>query len=302
MYFIKTRKFLIAVLVLSFLGLCACAAELKQFNVDAHLRVVGSDITPWPQKVQETSGLARRGQVIWTINDSGDKAAIYGLDQQGKVIKKLFIGNGHNTDFEELSQDETYLYVADTGDNWGERKVLTVYRLGWRDIEQAENQQSIRAELINVKLSDRSKFEHKNSHNYDFEAMTVKGNELWLFSKNRLDGKSDLYRLPKTPGDYTVSVSSSYAVNGLITGADIDPSNGLAVLVGYQIHSGSFASFIWTAPSTEKGLDWTRAKSAELQPGGQWEAVMWSEDKNQIIISREDNFQGAVAAARLTLP
>lgn len=288
-------------LLLPVVSMLACAADLQEFKPDQSMALTSENITLWPDQVEESSGLAQQGELTWTINDSGDKAALYALDSKGALRKKIYIRNGHNFDFEELAQDQEYLYVADIGDNWGGREKLTIYKLAWADIAKCENEAMVEARKITVRLASREKYQHKNAHNYDFEGMAVRKKELWMFSKNRLDGRSELYRFPKQPGDYTVAPSASYAVNGLITSADIHPDTGRVALLGYQIHNRKFASFIWLAPSAESGVDWSKAKSIALEPGGQWEALMWSKRPEELILSREDNSQGEVAVADLVL-
>lgn len=289
-------------LLFSLVSLLACGTDLEDFTPDQELTLGSKSITLWPEQVEESSGLAQQGELSWTLNDSGDKAAIYALDSKGALLKKVFIRDGHNFDFEEMAQDKDYLYVADIGDNWGGREKLTIYKLAWVNIAECENEGLVDAEKITVRLASREKYNHKNSHNYDFEGMAVRNKELWLFSKNRLDGRSELYRFAKQPGSYTIAPSASYAVNGLITSVDIHPETGRVALLGYQIHSMRFSSFIWLAPSNDEGLDWSKARSVGLEPSGQWEALMWSKQADQLVLSREESRQGKVAIANLDLP
>jgi hypothetical protein len=43
-----------------------------------------------------------------------------------------------------------------------------------------------------------------------------------------------LYALPKTPGRYDARLVDSYAVGGLVTGADMDEEHRVVVLCGYS--------------------------------------------------------------------
>jgi len=289
----------IFIVALPALLLQACAVSLQGFVADEKIIIDSEKIIAWPKSVNETSGLALHQDLVWTINDSGDGAFVYGLTKQGRLAKKISIRNAKNYDYEELAQDQNYLYVADIGDNFFQRKQLIIYRLGWEDIDRAKHQGEVTADLITVQLNDTSQFKHQYSHNYDFEALSVKGDELWLFSKNRLDGNSELYRLPKQPGLYKVDSVASFATKGLVTAADIHPQTQMAVLLAYQIHNRSFASYFWLVPAGSDGLDWAKAKSYEISPGGQWEAIKWSKDGSELILSREDNFQGGMAVATI---
>jgi hypothetical protein len=60
-------------------------------------------------------------------------------------------------------------------------------------------------------------------HNFDCEAILCWNNQIYLFTKNRLDDRTDLYVLPTTPGNYATKYIASFEVGGRITGADISP-------------------------------------------------------------------------------
>ncbi|MDP2514032.1 hypothetical protein Q8W17_02800 [Photobacterium damselae subsp. piscicida] len=71
-----------------------------------------------PVQVNETSGLAVINNRVWTHNDSGGKNEIYQLSPDYKTVTKTVLIKGNkNYDWEDLTQDERYLYVGDTGNN-----------------------------------------------------------------------------------------------------------------------------------------------------------------------------------------
>ena len=57
---------------------------------------------------------------------------------------------------------------------------------------------------------------------------------LFLFSKDWKDGKTRLYKLPKTPGTYVAQKIAELNVEGLITGAEIISAKHVIVLTGYS--------------------------------------------------------------------
>ena len=137
-------------------------------------------VTEFPDLLEESSALALADEVVWTLNDSGNSAVLFALSLQGQVLAEVSISNARNIDWESLAQDESHFFVADTGNNLNSRDRLVIYRIPKPRLD-AEN---ITAELISIRYAG---YESGNmsSHNFDAEALAVRGNELWLFSKNR---------------------------------------------------------------------------------------------------------------------
>jgi len=88
-------------------------------------------------RLREVSGLAAsiaNPGMLWAINDSGNPAEVFLIDEQAqtKMICKLV--NGVNRDWEDIAigagPDSTrnYVYVADIGDNWGHHEFKYIYR------------------------------------------------------------------------------------------------------------------------------------------------------------------------------
>jgi len=90
------------------------------------------------QRLQESSGIAvSRSQwgILWTHNDSGDREFIYAIDIQGRNFGRIKVRGADAKDWEDISlgrcplsfEHEHCLYVADTGDNDGDRDRGTIY-------------------------------------------------------------------------------------------------------------------------------------------------------------------------------
>ena len=84
----------------------------------------------------EVSGLAvsrAHPGTLWVENDSGNPAAIYAVRSGGALQATLKIEGASNIDWEDIAAfDEGghhYLLLADTGDNGGIRKILTLYAI-----------------------------------------------------------------------------------------------------------------------------------------------------------------------------
>ena len=98
-------------------------------------------------------------------------------------------------------------------------------------------------------------------NSFDAEALTVVGDSLVLFSKNRLTQQSELYTFPKKAGDYVLSPSAILKVESLITAADYNQTLDLLALTGYNFKGDQFfyivSNFIkngWNAIALKKYL------------------------------------------------
>ncbi|MBV4359342.1 T9SS type A sorting domain-containing protein [Pinibacter aurantiacus] len=185
--------------------------------------------------LRETSGLLWWDGKVWTFNDSGGLPAIYAIDSAtGTITKTVTISNATNIDWEEITQDDQYIYIGDFGNNAsGNRKNLRIYKIAKADVQSST---SVTAQAINFSYSDQTDFTAtaSNQTNYDCEAFVAYNDSLFLFSKDWVDFHSRLYSLPKTPGTYTARLKADILVDGLITGATILPSQKTIVLTGYS--------------------------------------------------------------------
>ena len=186
-------------------------------------------------KLSETSGLIRWNNQVWTHNDSGGEPALYAVDPAtGKIVKKVTIKNATNVDWEDIAQDDTYIYIGDIGNNVnGDRRDLKIYKVRKSDVS---TKTAVKATIINFSYNDQADFTPagSNNTNFDCEAMIAYGDSLFLFSKDWVDNKTRLYKLPKTPGTYTAINIGELNVQGLITGADIIVDKRVIVLTGYN--------------------------------------------------------------------
>jgi hypothetical protein len=83
-----------------------------------------------PKEVTETSGIVIYDSLIWTFNDSGNDPILFGLDlETGDIKKRIYLQNAVNTDWEDITQDKRSIFIADVGNNSGNREDLTIYIL-----------------------------------------------------------------------------------------------------------------------------------------------------------------------------
>lgn len=196
-----------------------------------------------PREVRETSGLIWFKDLFWTHNDSGGRPEIYGLDpQNGKITAKVLVSNANNVDWEEIAQDDDYIYIGDFGNNRGVRKDLCVYKIP-KSAFPTKGNVKVQAEKISFRWEKQTEFPAiaDRTTNFDCEAMIALHDRLILFTKNWGNQHSDIYSLPKTPGDYTAVYLMAWDANGLITGADFDENTQTLALCGYK----NYTPFVW---------------------------------------------------------
>jgi hypothetical protein len=191
-------------------------------------------------KVKETSGLALVGDVLITHNDKGRSNDLMLINpENGNIVQTITASNFQNNDWEDLAKNDEFLFVGDMGNNEGERKNLAIHVIPFKNI----NKQSPTVKSngsINFYYPEQKEFDVSKKHNFDCEAILYFNNQIYLFTKNRLDDKTDLYVLPSTPGDYAAKYIASFEVGGRITGADISPDGKKIALLGYNKKSDCF--------------------------------------------------------------
>lgn len=187
-----------------------------------------------PEEVKETSGLFFHNGKLWTHNDSGGKPILYALDTTTfEVVQRVTLTNARFKDWEDVCTDDERVYVGDFGNNKGKRKNLRVYTFPLSELPQ-EGDASVTVDSITFRFADQTEFNFKkHEHDYDCESIFAGDSCLYLFAKCWATGTTRLYRLPKTPGDYTIEVVNGFNSQGLITGADYDRKNHVLVVVGY---------------------------------------------------------------------
>ena len=80
-----------------------------------------------PGSLNESSGAIFFNNRLITHNDSGGEAKLYELDTiSGIIEREVTILNATNVDWEDITQDETSIYIGDFGNNNGNRTDLKI--------------------------------------------------------------------------------------------------------------------------------------------------------------------------------
>lgn len=180
-----------------------------------------------PLEVNETSGLALFDDLFLTHNDSGGSPKVYRFTADGKMVDAITISDQKNTDWEDLAQDDNFLYIANTGNNLGKRKKLRILKV------DKSFQVPVQAEVIRISYANQKDFLPRKKHPFDSEALASMEDQLLLFSKDRLNLRTHLYQVPKQAGEYQLASDLSFDVQSLITGADYDPASQTLALTAY---------------------------------------------------------------------
>ncbi len=183
-----------------------------------------------PKEINETSGLEIINNNFITHNDSGGDPVVYEFNPNGVIINRYNINgdsgyNLENVDWEDLGADGEYLYIADTGNNFGTRKDLKLIKVDPSNNFQAVNE-------INISYKDQESFLPKLRHKFDAEGLTIINDQIALFSKDRDSLNTDIYFIPTNGGP--LSSINTFNVKALITGADYDNNLGLLALISYD--------------------------------------------------------------------
>ena len=203
-----------------------------------------------PVETKETSGLLFFDSKIITHNDSGNQPNLYEIDSlTGNLLRVIHVNNATNIDWEDITEDENHIYIADIGNNNGNRTDLKIYKILKSDFK---NSTSISADIISFSYEDQTNFDSKpNGSNFDAESIVVYNNSILIFTKNWNDLKTNVYKTPLITGNYLATKVSSANVDGLITGGVYNDDRFF--LTGYNASLIPF--LIYISPNRKPGED-----------------------------------------------
>ena len=193
-----------------------------------------------PDGHEETSGIIYWNGKFWLINDAGPRN-MYGLEFDNvQDIERVRLGSVPKRDWEEITQDDTHIYIGDFGNNYGSSTSLRILRFTKKSILTGDPQM----EVINFTYSDQDDLTSPGSNQTDFdcEAFLVRGDSIFLFTKQWAREQTSMYLLPNEPGDHVAELQETYDVQGLVTGLVYREDMDLLVFTGY---SSDMAPFLY---------------------------------------------------------
>ena len=249
----------------------------------------------------ECSGLIEIGGHFIMHNDSGDSPTLYVIDTlNGSVARQVSINNAEHIDWEDICHDEDYIYISDTGNNFGIRTDLKIYKISINDFLFADQ---VEAEIIHIAYADQTDFSGENAqHNFDAEALISIDNSLYLFSKNRGDFRTNIYPIPKESGTYIIEKTQSLASQGLITGATYIAEYNMVILTGLTSTNAFIIKLSELNGNDFDGANFQRY-GLEMNNSHQIESIAWK-GGNRFISATEGNGDGgpALYCIQLDLP
>ena len=270
------RSRLAALLAAALLGLAVPASAQEVPGAGLAMRLQDP-------RIVESSGMAlsrRHPGVLWTHNDSGDRARLFAVGADGRTRATLILAGVEARDWEALAagrddRGRPALFVGDIGDNNGVWPEVAVYRVAE---PAALRDATVAAVRYRLRYPDGSR---------DAEALLVdpRGNRLYVATKS-VDG-GGLYQAPARLRTGQVNVLQRVArVPPIVTDGAFAPDGRSFVLRDYQ------GAFVYTAPGRRVG-------SFELPIQYQGESIAVAADGRSVLAGSE----GADSAVwRVPLP
>lgn len=196
-----------------------------------------------PKKLKEVSGITyfSENKLIYTLEDSGNKNAIYAINSQGKLDKTITITNAKNVDWEDITKDKKgNIYLGDFGNNDNERKDLCIYKVNKnqlnKDLASAEYK-------VSFSYPEQKEFPPKKKEMFfDVEGFFEYQNYFYLFTKNRskgFDGTAFIYKIANKPGTQKATKIGEFKTcnnynHCVLTSATISPDGKKVVLLSHD--------------------------------------------------------------------
>ncbi|MCB9202910.1 MAG: hypothetical protein H6604_07690 [Flavobacteriales bacterium] len=225
-------KIIYTVLILS-LGIQLYSQEFK-INRDSLDLFDVSEKVELSDDLVENSGLQLVNSKIYTFNDSGGKAVVYVLDTLGNSLEEIHLKNAKNKDWEDIATDGKSIYIADTGNNYGNRKDLKVYFFDLDSIKNNSGKKEVEIREVRFKYKNQKEFPNsKHITDFDCEAIVFYNNQLHLFTKEWTSNETHHYTLDINDNKkQKLKPIESFDVDMLVTGAEI--IDDILYLVGYE--------------------------------------------------------------------
>lgn len=186
------------------------------------------------KKLDEASGFvvsATQTDVIWAHNDSGAEPRLHALDLQGERLARFDVTGADAVDWEDIAigpcvtaGTRDCLFIADTGNNDGDRDDQTIYRVAEPDVDDA-SEATAAVDAMRVVIPDGA----------DVEALFVdERGALWLVAKR--DDDAVLYSVGLfTGGSVTAEPVATRSDIRFVTGADATGDGARIVLRSSEV-------------------------------------------------------------------
>jgi len=216
--------------------------EMEQDSMDMEEEILPkayvTEIAQFPDVINECSGLIKINDRIISMNDGSTHTLLQEINPEtAEVVSTINVSAINNIDWEALQYANGKIYIADTGNNEGDRETLSLYTVPYE-----EGTEFTCTDTINFIWPDQTTFESATFHPFDCESLLIKDNEAIFFSKNRSDLKSNVYRLNLQTNE--IIKGESISIGGLSTDAAFDPSGDVILLSYITLNGSTFSNKI----------------------------------------------------------
>lgn len=249
-------------------------------------KLFGEELGKIDKRLSEASGLvasiANPG-FFWTLNDSGNPAEIFLIDQQAKIRLVVTLANVRNRDWEDINIDagfdgKNYLFVADIGDNFLQYDNKLIYRFE----EPVLTSQT----EVYVTQFDTAIFRIPEGI-CNAETILIEPLSHDVFVVSKVKGPSTVYRLPSPLRADTMD-AEKIAVISLweIVGGDISADGQQVLLKSYN------SIYYWKNRGGESLQQLLSRSPVEIPyvPEPQGEAVAWSRNGKEFYTLSESPY------------
>jgi hypothetical protein len=192
-------------------------------------------------RINESSGIAAsicNKEAFWTNNDSGDSARIFLFNKNGDTIAVVNIKGVTAVDWEDVASfklgKESYVLIADAGDNARRRKIYALYiiREPVISVKSGGNNEAVSIETEPISTIN---FSYEDGP-HDCESVAVDPTESIVYLVSKDPGECKVYSMPiPSEGSTKPNVAKAIAALKLTypTAMDISPDGRRAVILTY---------------------------------------------------------------------
>ncbi|MEP0479453.1 MAG: hypothetical protein ABJD23_04515, partial [Nonlabens sp.] len=192
---------------------------------------------------------------------------LYFLDTLGNLLYNKTYRNMKAVDWEDITKDDEYLYIADLGNNYGDRKDLTIYKIALTDLQNED----ATVTQLNIDYPDQKSFDRgEQNHPYDAESIVAVEENLYVFSKDWKDQTTIIYKIGKDKQHQTAQNITSYDIKGLVTGATYNGTNTVTVC-GYNTN---LIPFVYRINYQNGKFEFTKKEELLIEGGAQVEGII----------------------------
>jgi hypothetical protein len=220
---------------------------------------------------------------FWTINDSGNSAKVFLIDQHAAIRLVCTLPNINNRDWEDIAIDVTnngknYLYVADIGDNDSRYENKIIYRFEEPVLPSNEEIIISNFETFVFRITDDKR---------DAETILIDPLTHDLFMISKREDVSYLYLAPSPLSKGVMSFQKILSIPFRQIVAGSISSDGRKVLL-----KNYTSIYLWERTEGESISQLLKKKPKEVpyQREQQGEAITWSRDGTRFYTLSESTF------------